>query len=244
MKKIFTITLILIAATLSYSQDSKYLPTINQGTVVRHQNYILSYVEEYEGSEWVCYELTYSETRNNVDRRNGKFLSDDSINTKSAEHDDYTNSGFDRGHLAPAGDMNFSADAEYESFYMSNVLPQTPGLNRKTWKYLEDDIREYVIRHKSHLYIITGGVFSMNPNYIGVKNKVAIPEYFYKIIFDDATNQIMSFIMPNIENPNIDYMKYISFVDEVEFFTSIDFFPTLGEKMEGKQVQGINWLKK
>jgi endonuclease G len=61
--------------------------------------------------------------------------------------------------------MNFSADAEYESFYMSNVLPQTPGLNRKTWKYLEDDIREYVIRHKSHLYIITGGVFSMTQLY-------------------------------------------------------------------------------
>jgi endonuclease G len=58
------------------------------------------------------------------------------------------------------------------------------------------------MRNKTPLYVITGGVFSFNPNFIGVKNKVAIPEYFYKIVYDDTNKKMIAFIIPNIKKPN------------------------------------------
>lgn len=238
MKKILTISLFFVSCFL-YSQDDKYLPSIHSGTVIHHKNYVLSYVEKYEGAEWVAYELTYPETKNNVERKNGKFMDDDSVKTRSATHSDYTNSGYDRGHLAPAGDMNFDLDAMLESFYMSNVLPQAPELNRKTWKYLEDDIRYYVMRHKTPLYIVTGGIFFKNDTCIG-KNKVKVPSNFYKIIYDERTGRSLAFIVPNKNTlEQIGYYYYVSSIDEIEFFTDIDFvFPITDEaKVEE------NWLK-
>jgi endonuclease G len=246
MKKIIFLFLISLCLS-SYSQDNKYLPLVNKGVVITHQHYILSYVEEYEGAEWVAYELTYSETKNNVDRREGEFFEDDSVKTGSAVHKDYTNTGYDRGHLAPAGDMNFELMAMLESFNMSNVLPQTPELNRKIWKYLEDDIRYYVMRNKNPLYVITGGVFSFNPIHIGIKNKVDIPEYFYKIIYDDTNGKIIAFMMPNVKNPNNDYVYYVTSVAWIEFYTGVDFFPNVDENFELKftnKVEKINWLTK
>lgn len=246
MKKLIFLFLIILSIH-SFTQDDKYLPLIAKGVVITHQHYVLSYVEEYEGSEWVAYELTYPETKNNVDRREGEFFEDDSIKTGSAIHKDYTNTGYDRGHLAPAGDMNFDLLAMLESFNMSNVLPQTPELNRKTWKYLEDDIRYYVMRNKTPLYVITGGVFSFNPKYIGVKNRVAVPDYFYKIIYDDTNKKILAFIMPNIKNPDIDYFYYVTSVAWVEFYTGVKFFPNMDEKFEieyESKVSEINWLTK
>jgi endonuclease G len=244
MKKIFLI-LSLYISLFSFSQDNKYLPLTAKGVIVTHNYHILSYVEEYEGSEWVAYELTYPETKNNVDRREGEFFDDDSVKSGSALHKDYTNTGYDRGHLAPAGDMNFDLQAMLESFNMSNVLPQTPELNRKTWKYMEDDIRYYVMNHKTPLYIITGGIFSTNPKFIGVKNKVAVPEYFYKIIYDDTNKKMMTIVIPNDENPDKDFFYYVTSVTWVEFYTGIKFFPNMDDKFEieyESKVSAINWL--
>lgn len=237
--KIFLI--ILLIPLVIYSQDDKYLPSLHNGVLVRHQNYVLSYVEQFEGAEWVAYELTYPETKNNVERKTGEFLNDDSVKTHSALHKDYTNSGYDRGHLAPAGDMNFSLDAMLESFYMSNILPQTAELNRKTWKYLEDDIRYYVMNNKSHLYIICGGVFTYNGTCIGIKNKVAVPKYFYKIVYDDSIGKSLAFIMPNVHNPNTNYFYYVTSIDSIESYTGIDFFTNVS--IDDTKI-GPNWLKK
>lgn len=247
MKIIFLCLFLLSLTLISYSQDDKYLPTVSAGIVVRHENYILSYIEKYECAEWVCYELTYSETENNVDRKSGNYLNDESIKTGSAIHNDYTKSGYDRGHLAPAGDMNFSLDAMWESFYMSNISPQTPELNRKTWKYLEDDIRYYVMRNKSKLCIITGNIFVGDIKYIGINNRVAVPTYLYKIIYDDVNDNIMAFIMPNINNPDLKYFNYITAVDDIEKLTGINFFPKMKQKQE-RNIESYksnnNWLKK
>ena len=239
MKKILSLSILMVSTLLSFSQDNKYQPT-NSGQVVKHNNFILSYVEKYEGAEWVCYELTYPELKNNVDRKTGNFIYDPSVSTGSAYHEDYTNSGYDRGHLAPAGDMNFDLDAMLESFYMSNVIPQTPELNRKTWKYLEDDIREYVARHKTPLYIITGEIIMDSTKYIGYETKIAVPTYCYKIVYDDINNKVTAFLMPNIKNINRDYFKYVVSIDNIEEYLNVNFFSNIPKDREIKLESNIN----
>jgi endonuclease G, mitochondrial len=241
MKRILTLVLILINL-LCYSQDNKFLPSINNGILIKHDHYILSYVDKYKQSEWVCYELTKIETKNNTERRKGNFMMDPLIKTIAVTHEDYTNSGYDRGHLAPAGDMNFNANAEFESFYTSNISPQLKELNRITWKNLEDDIRYYVIRNNVNLYIITGGI--LNDKLKKIKNKISVPNYFYKIIYDEKNNKMLAFIIPNEISVNNDYFIYVTSVDNIESETNINFFNNIkNENILEKNIENVNWLK-
>lgn len=242
MKRFLTLVLILINL-LCYSQDNKFLPSINNGILIKHKHYILSYVDKYKQAEWVCYELTKIETKNNTERRKGKFMEDPLITTVKVKHDDYTNSGYDRGHLAPAGDMNFEANAEFESFYTSNISPQLKELNRITWKNLEDDIRYYIIRNNVSLYIITGGVLNDNLEKIGQKTKISIPNYYYKIVYDEKNNKMLAVIIPNNITVNNDYFIYVTSIDKIEIETHINFFKNIrNEDIMEKNISNVNWL--
>jgi endonuclease G len=245
MKKIFFPFLISISL-LSYSQDDKYLPT-NNGELIKHKNYLLSYIEKYEGAEWTCYELTPYELVDSAKRKTGEFIQDTLVSTGSANHSDYTKSGYDRGHLSPAADFKFSVEAMNESFFMSNVLPQAPELNRMTWKSLENDVRTYVEKHNVNLYIITGGIVFDKPYYIGIKNKIVVPIYFWKIIYDDTNNLIMVVVIPNNKDISVNYFNYTSTVDKVEHLNNVDFFPQLNDSAEfllEKNIPQNNWLSK
>ena len=101
--------------------------------LISHAGYTLSYNEKYEQANWVAYELTSAET-NSLYNRTNQFLVDPKISTGSANNSDYAGSGYDRGHLAPAGDMGWSAQSMIESFYYSNMSPQVPSFNRGIWK--------------------------------------------------------------------------------------------------------------
>lgn len=244
MIKIRNLILVFIFINLlCYSQDNKFLPSINNGILIKHDHYILSYVDKYKQAEWVCYELTKNETKNNTERRKGKFMVDPLLNTITVTHEDYTNSGYDRGHLAPAGDMNFEANAEFESFYTSNISPQLKELNRITWKNLEDDIRYYVMRNNINLYIITGGI--LNDKLNKIDQKISIPDYFYKIIYDEKNNKVLAFIIPNNVSVDNDYFVYITSIDNIESKTNINFFNNItNEKILEKNITNLNWLKK
>mgnify|MGYP002228685760 FL=1 len=98
----------------------------------------------------------------------------------SATNEDYTRSGYDRGHMAPAGDMKWSAKAMRESFYLSNICPQKPGLNRGIWKDLEEQARLWA-KENGSLLIVTGPVITDDLKRLG-KNRVGIPKTFYKVI--------------------------------------------------------------
>ena len=110
--------------------DSLEIPRSNSaGQVIHHTGYCLLYNEQHEQAEWVAYQLTAGETQKSVDRSN-RFLVDPDVISGSAENKDYSGSGFDRGHLAPAADMGWSATTMKESFFYSNMSPQRPEFNR------------------------------------------------------------------------------------------------------------------
>lgn len=97
----------------------------------------------------------------------------------SAADRDYTGSGFDRGHLLPSADRNDTPQENGATFRLSNVSPQRPGLNRGTWRRLEERVRRWAARYDS-LYIVTGG--ELTPSLRRIRGGVGIPQRFFKTI--------------------------------------------------------------
>ena len=206
--------------------------------IVNHLAYSLSYSEKHEQANWVAYELTKDETVSKY-ARTDKFLTDPLVNTKSASDKDYAGSGYDRGHLAPAGDMGWSMTSMSESFYYSNMSPQDPSFNRGVWKRLEEQVRVWANENEA-IYIVTGPVLTPGLNTIGA-NKVSIPKFFYKVILDYREPLVkgIGFILPNSGSKE-GLTTYAVTIDSVEKFTGIDFFPTLPNDQEDLIESTIN----
>jgi endonuclease G len=203
----------------------------NDEAVIRHKYYTLRYREEHEQAEWVAYKLTKGETEGESER--DKFLVDEMVKTGSAHPTDYAKSGYDRGHLAPAADFQFSQEAKSESFYMSNMSPQDPQFNRGIWKHLEERVR-YWVKTKENLYIVTGPVLKKGLKKIGVKNKISVPEQFYKIILERKSNgeySAIAFLMKNEPSKKL-LVEFVVSIDKIEEMTGIDFFPNIPDDIE------------
>ena len=143
MKRLLFI--LAIIPFVSNSQDFDFLPSSldsSKNQIVHHTYYSLSYSEEHEQPEWVFYEIKNERILGLVQRANN-FRKDDKISSNSSSLHDYKGSGYDRGHLVPAGDMSFSSTAMSESFLMSNMSPQYPSFNRGVWKKLESLVRKW-----------------------------------------------------------------------------------------------------
>lgn len=224
---VFLFFLLIQQSILSQSID--YLPSSN-GEVIKHTYYTLSYVEEHEQAEWVAYQLTKEEVESEIKRKD-EFRVDPSIKTGSATLADYAQSGYDRGHLAPAADMKMTKESMSESFYFSNMSPQVSSFNRGKWKALEEQFRTWAIE-KDSIYIITGGVLMNIEKTIG-KNKVSVPPYFYKIALYNGKEGItaIAYLFPN-KKVDDELENYIVTIDSVEQLTSIDFFPSLPDELE------------
>ena len=229
--RIYTGFLALLLPFLGLAQTFNYLPTSTTAQVVEHSYYTLSYSENHEQAEWVAYELTKERTGGTKGRSND-FRPDDMVSTGSAELADYKSSGYDRGHLAPAGDMKFNARAMSESFLMSNMSPQTAGFNRGIWKNLEEQVREWAVRNE-HLYVITGPCLTEESLGTIGDNEVTIPAMYYKVILDYTAPEVkaIAFILAN-ERGQHQLNTYAVTIDYVEKLTGIDFFPELPDDLE------------
>ena len=203
-----------------------FYPESTTGEVVEHKYYTLSYSEEHEQAEWVAYKLTKENLRKKRVKRAKKFNPDKSIKGTSAYHNDYTRSGYTRGHLAPAGDMAFSEDAMRESFYMSNMSPQLKEFNGGIWRELEETVRDWAYDN-DELYIVSGPVLNDEHiiKQIGRNNRVSVPDMFYKIILDikGSDKKAIAFLMPN-ERSEKRIKEYAVSIDEIEDLVGINFF--------------------
>ena len=202
----------------------------NNTVLAKYTEFNISYSTKYKNPEWASYVLTKEMIEEDVAPRNSSFRNDPNVKG-SADNKDYTNSGFDRGHIVAAEDMNHSEKAMYESFFMTNVSPQDPSFNRGIWKSLEDKTRKWAAENKK-LYIIAGPVLpkrvSSTLQYIGANNDVLVPKKFYKIIVDaeNPSRKGIAFVFNNGENPKA-LSAYACSIDEVEELTGLNFFPEL-----------------
>ena len=217
-----------------YTVPEEFLPTSTTGEIVMHKYYALSYNEKHEQPEWVAYELTKENIQAKNVKRSGNFRPDPKVAKGSASKWDYKNSGYDRGHLVPAGDMNFNKKAMSETFYMSNMSPQIRNFNGGIWRELEENVRDWAYRNE-HLYVVSGPVLTKPIREQIGDNKVSVPEEYFKIILDytGREHKAIAFIMPN-EKSNRRIMDYAVSIDEVEKATGIDFFPNLATSDESE----------
>jgi endonuclease G len=209
---------------------SYILPTSTTGSIVNHDYYSLSYNEPYEQAEWVAYTLSKSHLTYD-DRKRPYFIEDPKVKTKSADWRNYKGSGYDRGHLCPAGDRRFSEYAYNETFYTSNISPQNREFNAGIWNQLEMKARQWVKKYGTH-YVITGGVLEDGLEDIGDED-VDVPRYYYKILAkgNEKNLKAIAFLMRNKPSSK-SIQKFTVSIDEVEKRTGIDFFSALPDEME------------
>jgi endonuclease G, mitochondrial len=227
--KLYLILNLLFVSNISRSATNDFLPVPTKNTI-RHTYFTLSYNEKNEQANWVYYVLTDDMVNSNIAERGNHFKVDLKVPTGSARTSDYTNSGYDRGHLCPAGDMGFDAKAMSESFLMSNISPQKPEFNRGIWKDLETTVRNWA-KEKDSIIVITGPVFNNDTATIG-KEKVTVPGYFFKLVYEIADKpRMIAFIMPN-EKSNRPIEDYVVTIDQLERQTGFDYFSQLTDSLE------------
>lgn len=220
--------LFLLVAFASTSQLSKipFTPSLlDSSQFVDHNFFCLEYDESNEQARWTHYLMTRKMTKSVADRTD-RFLEDPNVKTGSATDADYKASGFDRGHLVPAGDMAFSEESMSASFYYSNMSPQVPAFNRGIWKKLETLVRYWAFTYDS-MYVVSGPLFKDSVTYIG-PNKVGVPAAYFKSVFVKTAGrtQMIGFIIPN-EASDKDLMHYMVSVDEIENQSGIDLYQGL-----------------
>ena len=214
----------------SAQREQDLSPKGEYDKIVAHSHYKLSYAEAHEQAEWVMYTLQGSGLNPSIGRTDN-FRPDPGVSTGTAKLSDYRGSGFDRGHLAPAADMKYTNTSMSESFFMSNMSPQTPSFNRQIWRKIESQFRNWGHEY-GKIIIVTGPV--LNGDYSGSigSSGVTVPKYYYKVAIDP--NNLERNIAVLIENKgsSANLQSFVVSIDYLESLTGIDFFYKLDDALE------------
>ena len=201
--------------------------------VVEREGYALGYVDEWEQAAWVAYRLTKDEVMSRKASRMDAFMSDPEIKTQSASPEDYRGSGYDRGHIAPAGDMHWSDKTMLESFYMSNMSPQEPSFNRGIWSKLEQAVRRFAYS-EGNVFVVTGPIVTEDDTKTIGFSKVRVPGFYYKVVYDETPpEKMIAFILPN-KGSKKPLDSFVVSVDDVEEATGLDFFSNLSPEKQAE----------
>lgn len=225
---------------LGNPSDAVQDPAQPTNYLIERPQYVLSYHRDHGIPNWVSWQLTQSDL-GDVDRSK-TFDSDTSLpkGWYQVRLDDYTGTGYDRGHMCPSADRTATAEDNQATFLLTNVLPQAPNNNRSTWEHLESLSRSWV--KKGHvLYIIAGGDGSKGTI---AKGKVLIPAYTWKIVVVmpkgesdisriTPTTPVIAIRVPNgLKDKLGDWDKYRVTVSEIEDATGYHFFTNLAPDVQ------------
>lgn len=201
------------------------------------EGYTTSYNVDTRTPNWVAWHLTANHTNGPAKRKGIIFQADEDIPAPRVDTYDYMRSGYDRGHMCPAGDNHWSQKAMEQSFLMTNICPQVPALNSGLWNTIEKQCRTWAQVY-GDVYIVCGPIyFNQKHKTIG-KNKIQVPEAFFKVVLrlKDEPKAI-GFICRNASAKGRKKTDYVNSVDEVERITGMDFFSQLPDDIE-QQIEG------
>ena len=168
--------------------------------ILFRKSYVISYNRETKCPNWVLWELTREDME---------------VPSPRAELVDYRGSGYDRGHMCPAGDNKWDEDAMYESFLMTNMCPQNQQLNSGLWNQIEMQCR-YWAKKYGKLYIVCGPIYLRGEYQTIGPNRVMVPEAFFKaVICLDGETKGIAFVCRNTKGDRKkDY--YVNTIRQVE----------------------------
>ena len=199
--------------------------TTKPGTIICHHAYITYVDNAAKIPIWVSYTLVPDHAVGCLPRTNA-FAADANI-PNGATPQDYVGTNFDKGHNAPDGDMEFDAQAQSESFLMTNMSPQAPSLNRGIWKLLETTVRAWALELNQPMTVYVGNLYSPGDTTIG--KGVVVPHALYKIVINDTTHQVAAWMFPHVAPyPNLgnDLTKFRVPVSKIQLLAGVTFaFP-------------------
>ncbi len=219
-----------------YPQKSAVNGTPISSFHIDRPGYSLAYDARNRNPIWVYEHLTTNSIKGEADRSHCDFKEDICLPEHlRATPQDYTRQGFDRGHLAPAANHRSSPSLMADTFFMTNMCPQCPQLNRGYWSKLEKHVRD-LTKSYSHVYVVTGPLYlpyneTDGKRYVRYqvigKNDVAVPTHFFKIITLEDKNghkETQAYILPNEAIPSHAYLdSFQTTVEKVEKLAGLVF---------------------
>ncbi len=209
--------------------------------LIKRNQYVLSYNTDKNVANWVSWNLNkkwFGKTK----RYKGNFLKDPLIQKGAykVKHSDYTNSGYDRGHMVMSEERTRTKTDNKSTFYLSNILPQTEDLNQILWRGFEDYCNDLCRQDNKELYIIAGGIFHTENK---IKNKICIPDSCFKIVvvLDRGegvqeitdTTLVIAVMMPNQNGiDDLDWKHYTTSVRKIEWSTGYDFLNSVDSSIQ------------
>ena len=238
MKLLFIVCLMLAACTSAGTRqvvatgDGHEIP-VHESTedIVRHLGYTASYNHTTLIPNWVAWELTAEEISDAYDFQ-CSFSRDPEVDYPKASREDYSHTGWDKGHMAPRADMKWSAQALEESYYFTNICPQDHEMNGQAWRKIEELTRR-LAKHYGSVYVVCGPVLGTGHYGTIGKAGVQVPDAFFKALAVSTTEgyRAVGFLVENSPQ-SFSPRSYAVTVDSVESVIGRNLFPSLPEEAE------------
>ncbi|MDD2601476.1 MAG: DNA/RNA non-specific endonuclease [Prevotella sp.] len=225
--------------TTNYSVSRDLLIPSTEGVrgivsrILYRKGYVSSFNNQTLLPNWVAWELTSDHTSGPVKRGDVKFHEDMDVPERYRVNTfDYSRSGYDRGHMCPAGDNKWDEEAMDQCFLLTNICPQNQHLNAGDWNEMENKCRKWAQQY-GEIYIVCGPIlFRNNTKRIGKQRKITVPDAFFKVVLRLGEEpRAIGFIYRNQEG-NRPMGDYVNSVDQVERITGYDFFHALPDNVE------------
>jgi endonuclease G len=238
---------VLLAVLPLHAEDHlKYGQPACAGPVLDKTYFVVCYDPAHKIPAWVGYALTKEDSLAKATKRQGSFRADTALpRGERAENADYSGSGFDKGHMAPANDFTRSVEAMRSTFVLTNAVPQKHGVNGGQWAQLEAAVHTLASTHGT-VWVFSGPVFvGKTPMKTIGLDKVAVPTHTYKVVLcvhPNGDKEMFGFVLPNIDKPAATISSYTFSVDQVEKLTGLDFFGALPATEQNRLEQAVQEL--
>jgi endonuclease G len=247
MKKILAVAaLLFVSNSWAWTQTNPLDPKVCQSviaqptslrsdtTLICRQGYFTLHDNQAKIPVWTAWTVS-PKTVNGCWPRTNAFVADKSLPAdKRADPKDYAGSGYDQGHLANDAHQSWDQQVEYESFLMTNMAPQKPGLNRGIWKLLESATGAWAYNRGHTLTVYAGSVYDVEKDKKIGAGKVVVPSGFWKIVVDNDTREVLAFYFPHREDLGSDLSKVQVTVADVEQTSGIVFLVPGDKKVKAK----------